>query len=191
LTKLRRWEVWRRQDGTTYLTWGTKEHPVETETLVSSFYSANWLSAEREAFGSDPEIDEGVQPLVEVLHLFSGVMSTTACQGHPERGDNCAIIGLTFDDALCLKTFSRALRELERRDPSLLCDMMLDEERSLELPPEALAFELAIYDADGQSLPSPRLLLDFAHGLLSCASLPGIDIAQLGFARYRKDSPAN
>ena len=87
MTKLRRWEVWRRQDGTTYLTWGTKENPVETETLVSSFYSANWLSAEREAFGSDPEIDEGVQPLVEVLHLFSGVMSTTACQGHPERGD--------------------------------------------------------------------------------------------------------
>ena len=55
--KMRRWEVWQRDDGTTYLTWGTKATPTDSEKLVSTFYSANWLSAEREAFGSDPEID--------------------------------------------------------------------------------------------------------------------------------------
>ena len=113
--KLRRWEVWQRQDGTTYLTWGTKAQPVETEKLVSTFYSANWLSAEREAFGTEPEIDDGVQPLVEIMHLFAGVMTMAACQGHPERGDDCAILGLTFDDTPALKTLSAALCEVARR----------------------------------------------------------------------------
>ena len=169
--KLRRWEVWQRQDGTTYLTWGTKSQPVETEKLVSTFYSANWLSAEREAFGTDPEIDEGVQPLVEIMHLFAGVMTMAACQGHPERGDDCAILGLTFDDIPALKTLAAALSEVARQEPPLMWDLRLDETRTLDLPPEALAFELMIYDESG--VPSPNLLLEFAQVLLAVSGVTG------------------
>jgi len=183
--KLRRWEVWQRQDGTTYLTWGTKAQPIETEKLVSTFYSANWMTAEREAFGSDPEIDEGVQPLVEVMQLFAGVMTISACQGHPDRGDDCALMGLTFDDTASLKKFSAALYEVARHEPPVMWELRLDESRTLELPPEALAFELTIYDEQG--VPSPNLLLGFAQALLAVSGVAGMS----GVSPIRKDSVVN
>ena len=172
-TKLRRWEVWQRQDGTTYLTWGTRPQPLDNEKLVSTFYSANWLSAEREAFGSEPEIDDGVQPLVEVVQLFAGVMTMAACQGHPERGDDCAVLGLTFDDPPSLKGFTTALREVVFAQPPLSWDLRLDEMRTLELPPEAFAFELMIFDENG--VPAPDLLRGFAQALLAVSGIAGVN----------------
>ncbi len=172
-TKLRRWEVWQRQDGTTYLTWGTKDPPIDSEKLVSTFYSANWLSAEREAFGSEPEIDEGIQPLVEVVQLFAGVMTMAACQGHPDRGDDCAVLGLTFDDVMSLKGFTTALREVALQEPPLSWDLRLDESRTLELPIEAFAFELMIFDEAG--VPDPELLRGFAQALLAVSGIAGVN----------------
>jgi hypothetical protein len=183
--KLRRWEVWQREDGTTYLTWGTKATPTDAEQLISTFYSANWLSAEREAFGSDPEIDEGIQPLVEVVHQFPGVMAMAACQGHPDRGDDCAVIGLTFDDPLSLKTFAAALCQLAKLDPPVSWDLRLDEARTQDLPPEALAFELTLFDDHG--VPSPLLLMAFSHSLLAVSGVAGLSAVPA----FRKDPVVN
>jgi hypothetical protein len=43
--------------------------------------------------------------------------------------------------------------------------------RTLDLPPEALAFELMIYDESG--VPSPNLLLEFAQALLAVSGVTG------------------
>ena len=84
------------------LIWSGDEAPtVADETLVSTFFSDTWLTAQWEAFAMEPETDEAIEPLMRICELFSGCMTLHACQRHAERDDDCAIIGLAFDDVRC------------------------------------------------------------------------------------------
>lgn len=174
--KKRRWEVWKRPDGSTYLVWGTKRRPVADETLVSTFFSDTWLTAQWEAFAMEPETDEAIEPLMRICELFSGCMTLHACQGHAERDDDCAIIGLAFDDVLCFKAFYEALVNTEA--PNLLTWLLrIDDERLLDLPPEALAFELVLAEVDEEDfsdIPNPDDLKQFAKNLLARSGLDGV-----------------
>ena len=78
---------------------------------------------------------------------------------------------MTFDDTPALKTLSAGPCEGARQEPPLMWDLRLDEMRTLDLPPEALAFELMIYDESG--VPSPNLLLEFAQALLAVSGVTG------------------
>jgi len=172
LPKLRRWEVWERADGSRYLTFGQKQHPAEHETLVQTFLAADWLSAEREAFGHEPELDAGVQPLLEVISLFPGVLTMAACEGHPERGDDCAVLGLSFDDLGALRGFLSALQTVAHKNPDLRWDLRLEEQRMAELPDDALALEWMVFDENG--VPSAELLRGLAHTLLAASGVAEI-----------------
>lgn len=168
--KKRRWEVWQRADGSSYLVWGNKQRPEPGEKLVSTFFSETWLTAQWEALAMEPETDEGIEPLVRVCELFSGCMTLHACQGHAERDDDCAVIGLAFDDVLCFKAFYEALANTETPN-NLSWFLRVDHERIRDLPPEALAFDLVIAavedDESGSVIPEPEELKQFARNLLA------------------------
>jgi hypothetical protein len=155
-TAIYRWNIWRRDDGTTFLSLGHARDPVESETLVRSFEAENWLRAEQVAFGTTPPIDKMLEPLVGVLHQYPRVLITKATLGHNERGEDRAVIGLTIDTVSCLRRLLRALVATNDRPPkpcrlavSWELAMDVDAEWFRKLPPNGMALTLTLCSADG------------------------------------------
>lgn len=172
--RLRRWRVWQRPDGGRYLTFGERTAPPEDETLVNTFLAANWMSAEKEAFGQAPEMDAGIEPVVEAVSFFPGVMTMAACEGHPDRGDDCAVVTLCFEDTLAMRAFLVALDMTAKQISPLRWELRLDEARTQELPEQALAFEWMIFEEQG--VPGAERLRGLAQTLLAVSGIADVTV---------------
>jgi len=163
LPRTYRWNLWQRQDGTTFLSLGHPRDPVEREQLLRTFESENWQTAAQEAFGSAPEIDAALGPLVGVLHQFPSVLMTTAKLEDTQTGPRHAVIGLTIDTVFCLRWLLRALAAITPRHRSTPWELVVqaDQEWMRKLPPNGipLTLKLCLHDADLASLA------DFADDL--------------------------
>lgn len=151
LPKTYRWNLWQREDGTTFLSLGHPRDPVEREQLVRTFEAENWQTAAKEAFGTAPEIDESLESLVGVLHQFPSVLITTAKLEHTEHGQRCAVIGLTIDTVRCLRLLLRAFAAISHHQQAIPWELVVDadEEWMRKLPPHGLALTLRLCPEDG------------------------------------------
>lgn len=156
LPRTYRWNLWRRQDGTTFLSLRHPRDRVEREQLLRTFESENWQTAAQEAFGSAPEIDAALKPLVAILHQFPSVLTTTAKLEGTEPGPRHAVIGLTLDTVFCLRWLLRALAAISPRHRAIPWELVVDanEEWMRKLPPDgmALTLKLCLTDATLASL---------------------------------------
>ncbi len=150
LPRTYRWNLWQREDGTTFLSLGHPRDPVEREQLVRTFESENWQTAAQEAFGTAPEIDAALESLVGVLHQFPRVLITTAKVGQSEHGQRRAVIGLTIDTVWCLRLLLRAFAAISHRQQAIPWELVVDgdEEWIRRLPPHGLALTLRLCPVD-------------------------------------------
>jgi hypothetical protein len=163
LPRTYRWNLWQRPDGTTFLSLGHPRDPIEQEQLVRTFESENWQTAAQEAFGSAPEIDAALGPLVAVLHQFPSVLTTTAKLEDTPPGPRHAVIGLTIDTVWCLRWLLGALAAISPRHGKTPWELVVDADPEWirKLPPNGMALTLKI------RLPDAELasLADFAEDL--------------------------
>lgn len=111
--KLRTWQVWCDPTGKETLVWGRlRPWPWEGLALVQEFQSANWLTAEYEAFKRRSPIDRKMRQLIALLNELPGVMTTGCCQGHRRRSESFAYVGLHFDNLDRLEDFATLLEDV-------------------------------------------------------------------------------
>ena len=163
LPRTYRWNLWKRPDGTNFLSWGQPRDPVEHEQLVRTFESENWQTAAQEAFGSAPEIDTALRPLVGVLHHFPSVLVATARLDHTEHGQRLAVIGLTIDSVWCLRRLLCSLTAASPQQSKTAWELLVDADDGWlrTLPPNGMALTLKIHLRDA----APVSLADFADDL--------------------------
>lgn len=188
---MRRWQIWRNEDGAQVLQWARERPPSDEApwTLVREFESANWMTADKEAFGRVPKIDRGMKKLVELIHQIPGLMTVSCCQGHPGSPYNeHTYLALHIDDAATLTQLVDLLQFAAADDAPYYLQITLLWEHTVvqsmvDVPPGAIAVTLSweYIDVFGREAPLPaKLLSEFtetlrqkaaAAGLLSTASL--------------------
>lgn len=86
-------------------------------TFVGQFLSTDELSACLKAFGTLPEIDKKILPLVLAINDIPGVGTKYSCMGHSEKGDREGYIMFTVRNIKILRNLGRWLTQIET--PSL------------------------------------------------------------------------
>lgn len=181
---MRRWQIWRNEEGAQVLQWARVRPPSDEEpwTVVREFESANWMTAEKEAFGTGPKIDRGMKKLVELVHRIPGLMTVSCCEGHlgaPHKEHT--YLSLHVDDAASLSRFVDLLQFAASDDAPYFLEIILSwaytvAQSMVDVPPGAMSITLSWeYIDDFGEAPLPaRLLSEFTETLRQRAAAAGV-----------------